>query len=245
MKTRTLLAAGFLAASSIAVTAQAAVADPTPTPTPSATQSTTPAAVATPSATNVVECGKVTLTFVNPTKYDHAFDYRVDNQRPKYRPLSGDAIKEGPYAGKKFSWRYNPVKVAAGKTETVTVPVAPRSGTHQVSYWLQAGPEQKWFLAPVTVSVKSSCRASTKAPEFKQPRCSDKSAHIVTTATPGVRYYYQAGRRRATLAAGDNKVRAGSSGVVTAVGTSKSTLLWGKKSWTVKFDEAPSAYTCS
>ena len=60
-----------------------------------------------------------------------------------------------------------------------------------------------------------------------------------------MRYYYQAGRRKAALAGGDNKVRAGSSGVVTAVGTSKSTLLWGKKSWTVKFDDAPSAYTCS
>jgi hypothetical protein len=248
LKTRTLLAAGFLAASCIAVTAPAAVADPAPSPSPSPTPTTSEseAPTATPSATNAVECGKVTLTFTNPTKYDHTFDYRVDNQRPKYRPISTEAIKEGPFAGKKFNWRYNPVKVAAGKSETVTVPFRARTGTHQVSYWLQVGPEQKWFLAPVTVSVKSNCRTSTKAPEFKQPRCSDKDAHIVTTATPNVRYYYQTSRRRKTaLVDGDNKVRAGSSGVVIAVGSSRSATLHGKKSWSVEFEQAPSAYTCS
>ncbi|MEO3875066.1 hypothetical protein ABGB18_40285 [Nonomuraea sp. B12E4] len=231
------------------MTAQAAVAEPTPSPsaepTATATATTLPASTDVPSATNAVECGKVTLTFNNPTKYEHTFDYRVDNQRPKYRPISPDVIKEGPFAGKKFDWRYNPVKVAAGKTQKVTVPFKAKSGTHQVSYWLQAGPEQKWFLAPVKVSVKSTCTTGTKAPEFKQPRCSDKNAHIVTAATPGVRYYYQSGRRKTALVEGDNKVRAGSSGVVIAVGTSRATVLWGKKSWPVKFDKAPSRYTCS
>ncbi|MBF8185620.1 hypothetical protein ITP53_07690 [Nonomuraea sp. K274] len=247
MKTLSFLAAGFLAASSIAVTAQAAVADPTESPTatpaPAATATEAPATV--PSATNAVECGKVTLTFNNPTKYDHTFDYRVDNQQAKRGPISGEVIKEGPFAGEKFSSRYNPVKVVAGKSKTVAVPFLARSGNHRVSYWLQVGPEQKWFLAPVTVSVKTACKTATTAPTFKQPRCSDKDAHIVTTATPNVRYYYQTGLRKVALADGDNKVRAGSSGTVVAVATSSAAILSGKKRWSIKFDKAPSTYTCS
>ncbi|MFG2077225.1 hypothetical protein [Nonomuraea maritima] len=253
MKTRTVVAAGILAIATLTATAQAAVAD---TPEPAAT--TTPAAsqeqqqeaakapVSTvPTAQHTAECGKVTLTFTNPTKWEHTFDYRVDSQRAKYPPVSNIEIKEGPYQGKKFGWRYNPVKVAPQSSKTVEVPFRSMSGTHKVSYWLQQGPEQKWFLAPVTVDVKTFCSSRTEAPTFKQPRCSDKDAHIDVKAVTGVRYYYQSGRHKQALVVGDNKVRAGSSGVVLAVKTSKSVILRGKTSWPVKFDKAPSTYTCS
>lgn len=243
------MAAGILAIATLSATAQAAVADPQPatTTSPAASEeqkAQTPVSTV-PTAQHAAECGKVTLTFTNPTKWEHTFDYRVDNQRAKYPPVSNIVIEEGPYKGKKFGWRYNPVKVAPQSSKTVEVPFRAMSGTHKVTYWLQQGPEQMWFLAPVTVDVKTFCSSRTQAPEFKQPRCSDKDAHIVTPAATGVRYYYQSGRRKQALVVGDNKVRAGSSGVVLAVKTSKSVILRGKTSWTVKFDKAPSAYTCS
>ncbi|SNS38526.1 hypothetical protein SAMN05216276_1008176 [Streptosporangium subroseum] len=233
-----LVATGLLAASALS-TATAAVADATPTPTPSATQAA--AAPTVPSAAAVNECGKLTLTFNNPTRFAYTFDYRVDDQRPKHPPVVDATIKEGPLAGQKFGPRYNLVKIDGVGTKTVTLPFKPNSGYHKVEWRLAEGPEQKQFLPWASATVQTSCKAVTVAPEFKQPRCSDKAAHIVIGNTPGVRYSY--GFK--ALNAGDNVVKAGSKGYVTARATSPAVKLRGKTTWPIAFDQAPSAYTCS
>ncbi|MBF8190880.1 hypothetical protein ITP53_35280 [Nonomuraea sp. K274] len=101
------------------------------------------------------------LTFNNPTRWDHTFDYRVDNQRQRYQPISREVIKEGPFAGKKFDWRYNPVKVAAGKSKTVTVPFRSGSGTrptNHTSHWSATrGTPARW------------CSRSTRPPPRRRP----------------------------------------------------------------------------
>jgi hypothetical protein len=105
-------------------------------------------------------CG-VDLTFDNPTAWAFSFDYRVDAEQPT-APVEAELadllIKEGPRVGQPFEPRYQVVTVEPGESTTEQVRFT-EAGDHQVTYWLNRGPEQRLFLADATteVDVPESC----------------------------------------------------------------------------------------
>jgi hypothetical protein len=174
-------------------------------------------AVAAPTVTADVECGKVTLQFHNPTDHLFVFDYRVDRERPKHGPVVNGTIEEGPLAGQRFGPRWNlvPVDGRAGQhSHSVTLPFAEDSGLHSVTYRLAEGAEQKMFFGwQKPVLVKTDCRPNFKradAPSVVQPECDAAKGKLVIPSDRGVTYKVRtATRDYRTVRAGEYDVRPG------------------------------------
>jgi predicted ribosomally synthesized peptide with SipW-like signal peptide len=84
---------------------------------------------------------KVTLTFINPTKWTQWFDYRVDGEIGEDDQWSTYVPDEGELNGQQLGAYYNSTEVLPGKSVVITVNVA-----EEVWTGLRRGPEDNWRL---------------------------------------------------------------------------------------------------
>ena len=165
------------------------------------------------SVTADITCGKIELTLKNPNNFLIVFDYSVDNERPRHRPVATGTIAEGPYAGKPWPARYNLVSVD-GRVNVhevkKTLTFKPWTGDHKVMVRAVEGGEQKAFMLPETFTVKTNCGPKPHKPghghdpkptfphrdkdvrpadpTVQQPRCSHRRGYVVVPNTKGLRY---------------------------------------------------------
>lgn len=111
-----------------------------------------------PSMSSEVACGKIDLTFKNPTPWFFSFDYRVDNEAGTDDAYTAMQISNGPWAGLFFGQRFNTVDVPAGTNQTVNLTFGEDTGTHDVAYRLWRGAENDLYLDWVTKQVETNCK---------------------------------------------------------------------------------------
>lgn len=258
------LTVGALAVAALVANPTAAGADPTPTPITNAP--------AVPAATADVECGKITITFNNPTRHLFVFDYKVDNEWPKHGPVAQGTIKEGPLAGKPWPKRYNLVTVdgRAGQDER-KVTLRFKTGTHKVAWRLAEGAEQKWFFDWQSATVKTRCKPGKDHRPGQGHHKPGKNHHhkshkkqvkrTVAPAKPSVKQPRCSVRKgfitipkvEGVVYTRNGRVQrpgyvwaAPGKHVVRAQAAKGYTLKrHSSTSWTLKVDKAPSDYTCS
>lgn len=94
-------------------------------------------------------CGKVQLTFHNPTPWLFVFDYRIDNE-PK--------VDDSPYFG---TPRWHLVPLTGNHTEDRLFEFDEDSGTHLVEWRLAEGAEQDYYFDWQSTEVESDCEVNT------------------------------------------------------------------------------------
>ena len=134
-----------------------------------------------------VECGKVTITFVNNTNWDFSGDVRVnDADGVDDEATSLPPIANGPNASQPFGQRYEKVTVPANGTETWSKTFAEDSGTHKVAYRIFRRPENDYYVNWQETSVSTDCLpGADPVIEFTNPTCLEKKLTAKVTNPEG------------------------------------------------------------
>lgn len=140
-------------------------------PAPTSTPEPTPIPTDRPSISSVVSCGKVDITYNNPTRFFFSGDYRIDSEQGINDQYTNLVIQNGPHAGKTFGQRFNIVDLPAGQTIIKNILFAEDSGNHLVEYRIFRGAENDWYKDWESVNVESDCEENetpTPTPEPTQ-----------------------------------------------------------------------------
>lgn len=104
----------------------------------------------------VVDCGEITLTFENSTRWEFSADWRRPGDVGTPDEYSAIVAHEGPLLGQPLGNRYNVVPVPVGTSEFV-IELDEDEDTDAVEYRLARGPEQRLFVDWNTSVVETDC----------------------------------------------------------------------------------------
>lgn len=171
-KTALRLAGAWLVATTLALVAAMLLA-------PSASATTGGGKV---KITHTVECGEVTLTIENTTKWAFSADWKRPDDIGTPDDYSAIVVKEGPLKDQPLGNRFNAIPVPADTTASFVIELDEDESTTSVAYRLARGPEQKLFLDWVTVEVETDCQeeTTTTVPTTTTPPSSEPSTPPTT-----------------------------------------------------------------
>jgi hypothetical protein len=133
-----------------------------------------------PSMWSDVSCGKVDITFNNPTRYFFSGDYRIDNEAGTDDQYTNTQIQNGPHAGKYFGQRFNIVDLLAGQTVVKNLTFGEDTGIHNVAYRIFRGAENDWYLDWEEVQVESDCEPNEEPTPTPTPSSDDVLSQLST-----------------------------------------------------------------
>lgn len=130
--------------------------------------------------THEVDCGEVTLTIENTTRWNFSADWKRPDDVGTPDAYSALVVKEGPLKDQPLGNRFNVIDVPANETITRAIELDEDESTASVAYRLARGPEQKLFLDWVVIEVETDCQPDATTTTTS----TTTTTTTVTTTTP-------------------------------------------------------------